>query len=740
MEGSVAAVGNMLPVKDHSTTSNSNCLGSSVLKNHMSEGQCQFEPTYAAYCTSIVNLEPRLPPRHLPSQTSSFKDNLGPDTRAIPDEASQSLLEDTSIHGTGQRAVLLSNHHKSLVDLIQFLQKPFQEFSILVETIGRQKTKHTAKIIRLKDNVSTNEFMHTEKQKSRAYKAEARRHKLEEQYYVRNKLNQSFTNGFAYQMPCVVAQVISQGINNSQSYFGSPAHCHAQFSLGIQPSISFTGLTGSLYASPAAFMTPEDPFYPDFQPSGLFTPQNISDGYDMNSSIFLPYIDGYSSQGTLSLPFEIAYYPNPNGQAPTFLSGERVPHTGEFQNQMKFCSQHGLTLQPSYVDSHIQYYPHSFYETYPAVLQQNQLQSSKPTARQTLDANACLDSQKFQPPINGSDLTIPNAVPFLISWKQFLPSSPMCESNPLDGKNEMKEPLASHGNLFCSSPLGFKYFGDSKKQSIIEELKPTSFENFELSDVAGHIIEFSIDQYGSRLIQQKLQSCSAEERAIEVIELDQKIQLVQELDGHLMRCVHDQNGNHVIQKCIECMPIDKIQFIISAFQGQVATLSTHPYGCRVIQRVLEHCSDEQNIQRVVDEILRYACFLAEDQYGNYVIQHVIEKGRENERSQILSKLTGRIVQLSKHKYGSNVFEKCWEHSSEIERDALLEEIIQQPNECGKNLLTMMKDQYANYVVQKVLETRNHKHREVLFSHIRVHLPSLKKYTYGKQVADPGKFS
>lgn len=56
-----------------------------------------------------------------------------------------------------------------------------------------------------------------------------------------------------------------------------------------------------------------------------------------------------------------------------------------------------------------------------------------------------------------------------------------------------------------------------------------------------------------------------------------------ELDGNVMRCVRDQNGNHVIQKCIECVPAEKIDFIISAFRGQVAALSTHPYGCRVIQ-------------------------------------------------------------------------------------------------------------------------------------------------------------
>lgn len=75
-------------------------------------------------------------------------------------------------------------------------------------------------------------------------------------------------------------------------------------------------------------------------------------------------------------------------------------------------------------------------------------------------------------------------------------------------------------------------------------------------------------------------------QALEVIEPEQKAQLVRELDGHVMRCVRDQNGNHVIQKCIESVPTEKIGFIISAFRGQVAVLSMHPYGCRVIQVIL----------------------------------------------------------------------------------------------------------------------------------------------------------
>ena len=51
-------------------------------------------------------------------------------------------------------------------------------------------------------------------------------------------------------------------------------------------------------------------------------------------------------------------------------------------------------------------------------------------------------------------------------------------------------------------------------------------------------------------------------KALEQIEIDQQISLVRELDGHVLKCIKDQNGNHVIQKCIERIPAERIQFII----------------------------------------------------------------------------------------------------------------------------------------------------------------------------------
>lgn len=46
---------------------------------------------------------------------------------------------------------------------------------------------------------------------------------------------------------------------------------------------------------------------------------------------------------------------------------------------------------------------------------------------------------------------------------------------------------------------------------------------------------------------------------------------------------------------------------------------------------------------------------------------------------------------------------------------------------------MMKDQFANYVVQKVIDLCSENQRATLLSHIRVHAQALKKYTYGKHI-------
>jgi pumilio RNA-binding family len=45
----------------------------------------------------------------------------------------------------------------------------------------------------------------------------------------------------------------------------------------------------------------------------------------------------------------------------------------------------------------------------------------------------------------------------------------------------------------------------------------------------------------------------------------------------------------------------------------------------------------------------------------------------------------------------------------------------------------MKDQFANYVVQKMIDVAEPAQRKILMHKIRPHVATLRKYTYGKHI-------
>ncbi|OQD78531.1 hypothetical protein PENDEC_c001G01616 [Penicillium decumbens] len=334
------------------------------------------------------------------------------------------------------------------------------------------------------------------------------------------------------------------------------------------------------------------------------------------------------------------------------------------------------------------------------------------------------------------------------------------------------------------------------RSPLLEEFRANSKGNkrYELKDIYNHVVEFSGDQHGSRFIQQKLETANSDEKeqvfreiqpnclqlmtdvfgnyvvqklfehgnqtqkkilanqmrghvlalstqmygcrvvqkALEHILTDQQAAMVKELENHVLKCVRDQNGNHVIQKAIERVPSQYVQFIINAFRGQVNRLAAHPYGCRVIQRMLEHC-EEVDRQSILAELHACTANLIPDQFGNYVIQHVIENGEDQDRDRMIAIVMSQLLAYSKHKFASNVVEKSIEFGDEDQRHNIISTLTS-PNDRGESpLLGLMRDQYGNYVIQKVLGQLKDGEREALIEQIKPLLSQLKKFSYGKQI-------
>ncbi|KAL2243099.1 UNVERIFIED_CONTAM: Pumilio [Sesamum indicum] len=587
------------------------------------------------------------------------------------------------------------------------------------------------------------------------------------------------------------SQVQETGQRANTNHMEKVPHGHLKItSVEMHQLPRVPGVPPPLYATTPAYMAPGNSFYANFGASGLYSPQYS--GYAMGSSFLPPYLAGYPPHTGFPFHFNANSGQSFSVQSAGIPTGERVSKGSVMQSLNRFYGHPGLTPHPTFSDPpSMQYFQQIVQDPYGVALQYSNLPSPGMISSQ-VDSFALRNNpttaaytgdQKFQLPHSGS-VSIPSPRKIGVPGSSYLSSPtglgfvPQFPASPLGSSVLPESPVVGSTSLGKRYDIGHSqssartvggYAGwqgqrgvesiDHRKHSFLEELKASNARRIDLSDIVGRIVEFSkendiicifnfsIDQHGSRFIQQKLESCSVEEKesvfkevlphssklitdvfgnyviqkffehgtyeqrkelasqlsgqmlplslqmygcrviqkALEVIEVDQKTQLVLELDGHVMRCVRDQNGNHVIQKCIECVPAERIGFIISAFQGQVAILSTHPYGCRVIQRVLEHCSDDLQCQSIVDEILESAYDLAHDQYGNYVTQHVLERGRPSERSRIISKLSGKIVQMSQHKYASNVVEKCLAFGDAAEREVLIEEILVQ-SEGNDNLL------------------------------------------------------
>ncbi|KAE9391653.1 ARM repeat-containing protein [Gymnopus androsaceus JB14] len=330
----------------------------------------------------------------------------------------------------------------------------------------------------------------------------------------------------------------------------------------------------------------------------------------------------------------------------------------------------------------------------------------------------------------------------------------------------------------------------SLRSPLLEDFRTNKTRRWELRDVMGYVVEFSGDQHGSRFIQQKLETASSDEKqkvfdeivpanilqliqdvfgnyvvqklfehgtqlqktrlagemegrvlalskqmygcrvvqkAIECILPDQQAAIVRELEPHIMECIHDPNGNHVIQKMMERVAPERLTFI-HMFRGNVQPLASHVYGCRVLQRALEYLP-EIMISPLIEELHACTVTLMRNQFGNYVMQFMIEHGKPHDKALVISKLRGQLVHMARDRFSSNVCEKALTYADADTRRQFINEIILSRPE-ALAVGTMMKDSFANYVLQRAVVVAEPDQRDTLISQIRSQLATLRRFSQG----------
>ena len=164
---------------------------------------------------------------------------------------------------------------------------------------------------------------------------------------------------------------------------------------------------------------------------------------------------------------------------------------------------------------------------------------------------------------------------------------------------------------------------------------------------------------------------------------------------YVIPLLKDLNGTHVVQKFSSEYP-NYSPIINDIIINKCEQLATHRHGCCVIQKYLES-NDKIFLNKLLDKLVDNCLILIIDQFGNYVVQSILLVGKNFYGNKIAEKINCNIIYYSKHKYSSNVVEKCFDYCSGKTRENLVKIIMKKENLCD-----LLFDEHGNYIVQKVL--------------------------------------
>ena len=216
---------------------------------------------------------------------------------------------------------------------------------------------------------------------------------------------------------------------------------------------------------------------------------------------------------------------------------------------------------------------------------------------------------------------------------------------------------------------------------------------------------------------------------IEFVNTDEQVQIiVHALSERVVDLVQDLNGNHVIQKCLNRLGAEKSQFIYDAVGKHCVVVGTHRHGCCVLQRCIDHAGGFQRAQ-LIARITHCAFDLVQDPFGNYVVQYILDLDEAEFTKPLCESFFGKVPQLSKQKFRSNVVEKCMSTAEMGTKRAMVEEML-----AGNELEMMLRDSFANYVVQTAMEYVDSEMKMRIVDTVRPILPAIKQTPHGRRIA------
>jgi hypothetical protein len=171
-------------------------------------------------------------------------------------------------------------------------------------------------------------------------------------------------------------------------------------------------------------------------------------------------------------------------------------------------------------------------------------------------------------------------------------------------------------------------------------------------------------------------------------EMNVRHEIAHLLSGHFVELAMDKNGNHVVQRCIECLSAQLSLFIfheiLAGGHTQVSKVAKNEFGCRVLNRFLEKGMSKKHMAKLIEILLSSASALSENNFGQHVICHLLEHGSTDEqKSKLIQHLAESLSRPDRRngRYGSKAVLHALSYAGHSAERVKLAIVVLQPERC-----------------------------------------------------------
>ena len=259
-------------------------------------------------------------------------------------------------------------------------------------------------------------------------------------------------------------------------------------------------------------------------------------------------------------------------------------------------------------------------------------------------------------------------------------------------------------------------FGNYLIQKLCNNLNPEQIQKI-LEKISSTILDIGSNNHGTRVIQHLINFLTTKA-----------------LLNYFLKCIEpfvipllkELNGTHIIQQLLLKHPYCS-NVINKIIVENCASLASHSHGCCVLQKFLSG-KDKNLKESLINNLINNCLVLIIDQYGNYVIQSILLLNEPKSSSAIAMKIIDNVAYYSKHRYSSNVVEKCFDFCGKNERKKIAEKLS--PPDI---LADLIMDEHGNYVIQKALSCSEAKEQEIILNNIIPLVPKIRNVTFGEKL-------